>query len=159
MKEILFLLCTFLTLGTYGQDAVAVPDLVRLGLYTDFSSVASAKWTNVDEDVYRVDFTIYKNKHSYMAKYDRNGNWLEKSVEMEFARLPMSVIETIVQRFQSFKPTSSVRIEQCDQATVFHVNLEKWQPGDEFRQTYSVDISPEGELLNTTAGLLKASVE
>ncbi len=84
-----------------------------------------------------------------MARYNRQGHWLEKKVEMEFARLPMSVIETIVQRFQNFKPTSSIRIEQRDQNTVFHVTLEKWQPGDEFRQTYSIDISPEGELLGT----------
>jgi hypothetical protein len=142
--SILFQLCM---MQASGQSSVEVPTVILRQFHAEFASVSKASWKVEKDSTYRVVFSLAQDRRPYMARYDQRGRWLEKKIGVNFSQLPMSVIEELVRRFENFKPVESLRFETPGNKPVYQVALVKWKPGEKFRETYSLELSPEGELL------------
>jgi hypothetical protein len=163
MKKLLLLLGVIGLLGTvsYGQQIpfTEVPDTVFKTFHTQFGAVQKSEWAREEGNIYRVLFYISKNKHPHIATFDSKGNWLEKTIEIEFSQLPMTVIETIVEQFQIFKPLSTVRVETNGNQTVYRINLSKTQSNTTLNEAYALEFSPQGQMLKNTQQSLAKSDE
>ena len=116
-----------------------VPANVKQSFTKVYSKAMEPSWRLVNDN-YQVLFTSEGVK--YAAKFDKNGQWVDKEERINLKDLPKEVTASIAKNFAGFKAYEAEKVQTPSKGILYNVGLEK---GKEFLE---VHISLKGEVLD-----------
>lgn len=141
----IFMLSTF----TFGQKLMPdkVPANVKQAFMKENPKAMESAW-RMANDNYQVMFTLNGVKHA--AKFDKNGQWVDKEERINLANLPKEITASIAKNFAGFKVYEAEKVETPSKGVLYNVGLEK---GTEFKE---VHFSTAGDILDQMAKKTKS---
>ena len=109
MKNIIILVAvlSFFCIPVFCQKNV--PDNVKKEFVKKFPVAQSVKWNNEEANEWEAEFKT--NGKEMSASFDNNGVWLETETEITAKDLPISVVNTLKDKFPGFKTGEISAIE------------------------------------------------
>jgi hypothetical protein len=145
MKKLISLIVILsLPLISFAQKVTPdkVPATVKQNFMKEFPKAVEAGW-RMDNENFQVLFTSNGVKHS--AKFNKNGQWIDKEERIELANLPKEVTASISKNFAGYKAYEAEKVETPSKGILYNVGLEK---GKEFLE---VHFSLKGDILDKVA--------
>jgi hypothetical protein len=151
MKTLISLLVifSFLSSITFAQKVTPdkVPGNVKQAFLKEFPKAINPVW-KMDNDNFQAIFTLNKVKHA--AKFDKNGQWIDKEERINLANLSKEVTVSIAKNFAGYKIYEAEKAEINGKGMLYNVGLEK---GEEFME---VHLSLKGDVMDKVAKTTKS---
>ncbi len=140
LNSLIVMLLFFSTLN-FAQKVMPdkVPAPVKQTFMKEFPKAIETGW-RVDNGTYQALFNLNGVRHA--AKFDKNGQWIDKEVRIDLADLPKEVTASIAKNFAGYKSYEAEKVETPNKGTLYNVGLEK---GKKFLE---VHLSFKGEVLD-----------
>jgi hypothetical protein len=144
MKKIIYvsILVLFTMNISYGQKISAdkVSAAVSKAFNEKFPKATDVSWEMENKSEYEADFKL--NNEKFSASFDLNGKWLETEIEIEVAKLPQVVSQSLVKTYPGFTIKEAEKIETADKGTIYEVKINK------DKETFEIQLSSKGDILN-----------
>ena len=134
----------FISTATFAQKISAdkIPASVQKAFQSKFPNVSGVKWEMENKNSYEGAFS--QNKKKMTATFDKDGKWMETETEIESAKLPPAVLQTISKQFAGYTIKESVQTATPDMALAYEADLKKG------KEILEVKFSVGGEVLKKT---------
>jgi hypothetical protein len=119
-----------------------VPAVVKQAFMKEYPKTIETGWRMYDKN-YQVMFNLNGVKHA--AKFDRNGQWIDKEERIDLANLPKEVTAAIAKNFSGYKAYEAEKVETPNKGVLYNVGLEKE------KAFLEVHFSIKGEVLDKVA--------
>ena len=139
-------LLTFVSLGQK-VNPNKVPDGVKTAFLNEYPKAMQANWRMQKAD-FQVLFTLDRVQHA--AKYDKNGQWIDKETRISVTELPNEVQETIAKKFKGYKAYEGEKIETPAKGMLYNVGLAKE------KKFLEVHFSANGDVLDKVTKKMKS---
>jgi hypothetical protein len=93
-------------------------------------------------------FNVGGTKHA--AKFDKNGQWIDKEERINLANLPKEISASIAKNFAGFKAYEAEKVETPGKGILYNVGLEKE------KEFLEVHFSLKGDILDKVSKTSKS---
>ena len=135
------LMIIFLSTTSFAQKMMPdkVPANVKQAFMKEYPKAMESGWRMAKDD-YQVMFSLNGNKHA--AKFDKNGQWVDKEERIALKDLPMEITSAISKNFTGFKAYEAEKVETPVKGMLYNVGLEKE------KEFLEVHFSLKGDILD-----------
>ncbi len=116
-----------------------VPTPVFKAFTKAFPNAIKTKWEIESANVYESNFKW--NKTQYSAKYDQNGTLQETEMYLTKQNIPITVMNTLKQKFAGFKIEAAEKVTDGAGKITFELAIEKG------KKNLEVKFDPDGKLI------------
>jgi hypothetical protein len=140
----LIVMILFLSSMSFAQKVTPdkVPAVVKQAFMKEYPKTTETGWRKYDKN-YQVMFNLNGVKHA--AKFDKNGQWIDKEERIDLANLPKEIKESIAKNFTGYKAYEAEKVETPNKGVLYNVGLEKE------KAFLEVHLSIKGEVLDKVA--------
>jgi len=151
MKKLISLIVMILFLSSFSFAQKVTPDKipanVKQAFMKEFPKAMETGW-RLDNGTYQALFNLNGVKHA--AKFDKNGQWIDKEERINVADLPKEVTASIAKNFAGYKPYEAEKVDTPNKGMLYNVGLEKE------KAFLEVHLSASGEVLDKVVKATKS---
>jgi uncharacterized protein YxeA len=146
MKTLISLIVMILILSSVSFAQKVTPDkvpaVVKQAFSKEYPKAIETSWRMYDNN-YQALFNLNGVKHA--AKFDKNGQWIDKEERIDLSNLPKEVTASIAKNFAGYKAYEAEKVETPNKGLLYNVGLEKE------KAFLEVHFSIKGEVLDKVA--------
>lgn len=137
MKNILFLICLFVSLNVFADQT---PKPVVDAFQQKFAAAANTTWDKLSDNEFVASFDLQGKKMA--ANFNAQGQWLLTSTEIGLDGLPAVVRVVLQTRYLDWDIATAYKIEKADKMEYYRARMVKDVASK------NILVKPNGDIIN-----------
>ena len=121
-----------------------VPPAAAHAFRAKYQAAQQESWEQIDTNKYQVAF--FNAKKRQIARFDRDGKWIETETEVNFSQVPRAISNAVSKQFANYEVQQVAQIESPDGTMTYEVVVFN------AKGNYDVIFSAKGDVLKKEAG-------